>query len=90
MHRVCRVCSNTNILCRNAVSIDMTRKTIYLSAILLAFGVIPQLLFIDAYAKGPIRNFEHEMGQYARLLLIPMAISIVLLGVWRIRSRNTG
>jgi hypothetical protein len=66
----------------------MTIKTIYMSAVLLAFAVIPQLLFIDAYAKWPIHNFEHEMGQYARLLLIPMAISIVLMGVWRIRSSS--
>jgi hypothetical protein len=68
----------------------MTIKTIYLLAVLLAFGVIPQLLFIDAYAKWPINNFEHEMGQYARLLLIPMAITIVLMGVWRIRSGEHG
>jgi hypothetical protein len=66
----------------------MIRRPVAIIAVLLSFAILPQLLFVNADAKGPIHNYEHELGQFMRLMIAPMGIAIVILGVWAMRARR--
>jgi len=66
----------------------MARSLVAILTILLSFAILPQLLFANAYAKWPMYNSDHTLGQFMQLLIVPMGIAIVVLGVWAIRARQ--
>lgn len=57
-------------------------------AILLSLALLPQFVFIRAYAGGPIHNADHALGQFGMLLFMPLGITIVVLGLWAMRARQ--
>ena len=63
-------------------------KVVAVLAILVSFAILPQLLSVNAYAKGPIYNGDHTLGQFMMLLIVPMGITIVILGLWAMRARQ--
>lgn len=66
----------------------MTSRLVTVLAAMLSFAILPQLLFANAYAKYPMFNGEHTLGQFMMYLIVPMGIAIVVLGVWAMRSRQ--
>lgn len=61
------------------------------AAILLALGcllLLPSLFTAVAEAKGPIYNAEHNLQQYLKLVLLPMAVAAGVLVMIAVRARQ--
>ena len=66
----------------------MAKRVLVVLAALLSFALLPQIVFTDAYAKLPIHNADHTLGQFMMLLIVPLGAAIVALGVWAMRARQ--
>lgn len=65
----------------------MANGVLVILAASLSFALLPQIAFTDAYAKWPIHNADHILGQFMMLLIVPLGVAIVVLGVWAMRVR---